>query len=71
MLIFQSVLLLLLSTVASGSIVSLPVYSPGIIASQYHAQDELGQASFGYSYPGQARSSFQDRFGNKNQLVEG
>ena len=48
----------------SGSIVSLPfARHPLVTASQYHAQDELGRASFGYSYPGQARSSYQDAYG--------
>ncbi|KAI9552435.1 hypothetical protein GHT06_022801 [Daphnia sinensis] len=34
-------------------------------ASQYHAQGELGQASFGYAYPGQAATNIQDAFGNQ------
>ena len=34
-------------------------------ASQYHAQDELGQASFGYSHPGQAAVNYRDAFGNQ------
>ena len=34
-------------------------------AHQYHAQDELGQASFGYSYPGQASTTYRDAFGNQ------
>lgn len=34
-------------------------------ASQYHAQDELGQASFGYAHPGQAASNFRDAWGNQ------
>jgi hypothetical protein len=33
--------------------------------SQYHAQDELGQASYGYAYPGQAASNFRDAWGNQ------
>ena len=32
---------------------------------QYHAQDELGQASFGYAYPGQAATNLRDGFGNQ------
>lgn len=32
---------------------------------QYHAQDELGQASYGYAYPGQAASNFRDAWGNQ------
>ena len=35
------------------------------MASQYHAQDELGQASFGYAHPGQAASNFRDALGNQ------
>ena len=34
-------------------------------ASQFHAQDELGQASFGYAHPGQAASNFRDAWGNQ------
>lgn len=41
------------------------VWSPSFTVSQYHAQDELGQASFGYSHPGQAASNFRDAFGNQ------
>jgi hypothetical protein len=33
--------------------------------SQYHAQDEFGQASYGYAYPGQAASNFRDAMGNQ------
>jgi len=33
------------------------------ISTQYHAQDELGQASFGYSHPGQAHAQVRDAFG--------
>ena len=42
-----------------------PLLVPGWTASQFHAQDELGQASFGYAHPGQAASTFQDAFGNQ------
>ena len=38
---------------------------PLVTASQYHAQDELGQASFGYSHPGQAAVNYRDAFGNQ------
>ena len=34
-------------------------------ASQYRTQDEFGQASYGYSHPGQAASNFQDAWGNQ------
>lgn len=37
----------------------------GFHASQFHSQDELGQASFGYSHPGQASSTFRDAWGNQ------
>ena len=36
-----------------------------VTKSQYHSQDELGQASFGYSHPGQAAANFRDAFGNQ------
>ncbi|XP_034243678.1 cuticle protein 19.8-like [Thrips palmi] len=32
---------------------------------QYHAQDELGQASYGHSEPSQTHHAVQDAFGNK------
>jgi hypothetical protein len=38
---------------------------PSFTAPQYHAQDELGQASFGYAHPGQAASNLRDGFGNQ------
>ncbi|EFX64321.1 hypothetical protein DAPPUDRAFT_17071, partial [Daphnia pulex] len=38
---------------------------PSISATQYHAQDELGQASFGYAHPGQAATNLRDGFGNQ------
>ncbi|KAK4037073.1 hypothetical protein OUZ56_029112 [Daphnia magna] len=38
---------------------------PSFSASQYHAQDELGQARFGYAHPGQAATNIQDAFGNQ------
>lgn len=34
-------------------------------ASQYHAQDELGQARFGYAHPGQASTNYRDALGNQ------
>jgi Insect cuticle protein len=40
-------------------------YTPAFTASQYHSQDELGQASFGYSHPGQAAVNYRDAFGNQ------
>ena len=38
---------------------------PAYSATQYHAQDELGQASFGYAHPGQAATNLRDGFGNQ------
>jgi hypothetical protein len=38
---------------------------PSFSATQYHAQDELGQACFGYAHPGQAASNLRDGFGNQ------
>ena len=38
---------------------------PAYSATQYHAQDELGQASFGYSHPGQAATNLRDGLGNQ------
>jgi len=40
-----------------------PVVVSAPLTTQYHAQDELGQASFGYSHPGQARAEVRDAFG--------
>ena len=40
-------------------------YTPTFTANQYHSQDELGQASFGYSHPGQAAVNYRDAFGNQ------
>jgi len=39
--------------------------APAVTSTQYHAQDELGQASFGYAHPGQAASNFRDAMGNQ------
>ena len=42
-------------------------YAPhaGYSASQFHSQDEYGQANFGYSYPGQASTTHRDAYGNQ------
>lgn len=37
----------------------------GPYASQYHAQDGAGRASFGYGYPGQAAANYRDANGNQ------
>lgn len=39
--------------------------APMVHKSQYHAQNELGEASFGYSHRGQASATYQDPFGNQ------
>merc|ERR1712191_6152 len=46
------------------SYAAYPAY-PAYSSSQYHSQDELGQATYGYSYPGQASSTTRDAFGNQ------
>ncbi|KAI9553419.1 hypothetical protein GHT06_021323 [Daphnia sinensis] len=44
----------------------LATWMPAVFsATQYHAQDELGQASYGYAYPGQAAANFRDAWGNQ------
>ena len=40
-------------------------YGYGYTASQYRTQDEFGQGSYGYSYPGQAANNHQDAWGNQ------
>jgi len=41
------------------------VIAPAFHKTQYHAQDELGQASYGYAYPGQAQATVRDAAGNE------
>lgn len=46
-----------------------PIAAPLAVApvatkTQYHAQDELGQASYGYAHPGQVHNAVRDAFGN-------
>ncbi|XP_046643305.1 transmembrane protease serine 9-like isoform X2 [Daphnia pulicaria] len=44
---------------------NLPVSRQWPINTQmWHAQDELGRASFGYAYPGQAAANYRDAAGN-------
>lgn len=38
--------------------------APVATKTQYHAQDELGQASYGYAHPGQVHNAVRDAFGN-------
>jgi hypothetical protein len=40
------------------------VVAPVATKTQYHAQDELGQASYGYAHPGQAHAALRDAAGN-------
>jgi len=43
-----------------------PVEAPthGVVASQYHAQDEFGNVNYGYSNPNSAKSEQRDAYGN-------
>jgi len=41
------------------------VVAPAFHKTQYHSQDELGQASHGYAYPGQAHAVVRDAAGNE------
>ena len=55
-----------LPTAYAGYPASFPYYGyPAVTSSQYHSQDELGQARFGYSHPGQAATNYRDAFGNQ------
>ena len=40
------------------------IIAPAVTKTQYHAQDEFGQASHGYAHPGQAAAEVRDAFGN-------
>jgi len=40
------------------------IIAPAFTKTQYHAQTELGEASYGYAHPGQAHSAVRDAFGN-------
>jgi hypothetical protein len=40
------------------------ISSPSLPSRQWNTKDEIGQASFGYSYPGQAASNVLDSAGN-------
>ncbi|CAH0388770.1 unnamed protein product [Bemisia tabaci] len=42
-----------------------PIAPVAAVKTQYHSQDELGQASYGHSEPFQAHSAVQDAAGNK------
>jgi hypothetical protein len=44
----------------------VPAYGySSFTSTQYHAQDEVGQARFGYAHPGQAASNYRDGLGNQ------
>ena len=75
--ILKIAVLLVMAVVAHASLV--PFYGPfydysgyfgnaiPVFAStqQYHTQDEIGQANYGYAYPGQAATNYRDAFGNQ------
>jgi len=42
----------------------VPAIAPAVTSSQYHAQDELGQYSYGYAGGPSAKSESKDAFGN-------
>ncbi|XP_027217979.2 uncharacterized protein [Penaeus vannamei] len=44
--------------------VAVPYVPPVTYIARHHAQDELGRASYGYSYPGQFQSEERDALGN-------
>ncbi|XP_049801387.1 cuticle protein 7-like [Schistocerca nitens] len=55
-----------------GVVAAAPVAAPAVsvvapvgLRTQYHAQDELGQASYGHTEPLQAHAAVQDAAGNK------
>ena len=63
----RQVIILASLAVCRSAVIPLTPGHPfiGVTATQFHAQDELGQASFGYSHPGQAATTFRDAFGNQ------
>ena len=42
----------------------VPAPTPGVVASQYHAQDEFGNVIYGYSNPNSAKTEQRDAYGN-------
>jgi len=44
--------------------VQAPSPAQGVVASQYHAQDEFGNVVYGYSNPNSAKSEQRDAYGN-------
>ncbi|CAL8114184.1 unnamed protein product [Orchesella dallaii] len=51
-------------TYGAAPYVSQSIIAPAVTKTQYHAQDELGQASYGYAHPGQAHAAVRDAAGN-------
>ncbi|XP_046451230.1 uncharacterized protein LOC124199457 isoform X3 [Daphnia pulex] len=49
--------------VGAGAAVA-PIF-PMATSTQYHAQDEFGQTTFGYAHPGQAATNYRDALGNQ------
>ena len=76
---FEQVVLLLAASVASSAAAAVPgthrivvpvaVAVPVVTASQYHAQDESGRASFGYAHPGHVAAHRRDHLGHQVLLV--
>ena len=42
----------------------VPAPAPGVVASQYHAQDEFGNVIYGYNNPNSAKTEQRDAYGN-------
>ncbi|RZF35829.1 hypothetical protein LSTR_LSTR017326, partial [Laodelphax striatellus] len=53
------------SPLAYSAPVAAPVIAAAPVKSQYHSQDELGQASYGHAEPTQSHQAVQDAAGNK------
>ncbi|XP_076057181.1 uncharacterized protein LOC143034696 [Oratosquilla oratoria] len=49
---------------AHAPVAVAPIHPPASYISKYHAQDELGQVSYGFAHPGQAKSEYRDAYGN-------
>jgi len=49
---------------AAPAVTYSAIATPVATKTQYHAQDELGQASYGYAHPGQAAAAVRDAAGN-------
>ena len=49
---------------------TVPAYGyPSFTSTQFHAQDELGQARFGYAHPGQASTNYRDAMGKQDRQL--